>query len=46
MKYMDFLSSPDLIRSYCRKLTAPLVTMMGSEYEIQFVVLKNINLIL
>lgn len=31
---MDFLSSPDLIRSYCRKLTAPLVTMMGSEYEI------------
>ena len=46
MKYLDFLESPELVRSYCRKLTAPLVTMMGSEYEIQFVVLKNINLIL
>lgn len=46
MKYLDFIASPEVVRSYCRKITAPLVTMLGAEYEIQYVVLKNINLIL
>lgn len=34
MKYLDFLSSPELIRVYCKKLTPPLITLMGSEHEI------------
>jgi vesicle coat complex subunit len=34
MKYLDFISSPEVVRSYCRKITAPLVTMLGAEYEI------------
>ena len=46
MKYIDFLSSPDLMRSYTKKMASPLITLMGSEPEIQFVVLKNINIIL
>ena len=46
MKYLDYMDSPETVRSYTRKIAAPLVTLMGSEYEIQYVVLKNINLIL
>jgi hypothetical protein len=34
MKYLDFIASPEVVRSYCRKITAPLVTMLGAEYEI------------
>ena len=45
MKYMDFMTSPDLIRSYCRKLSSPLISLLGNENEIQFVALKNINII-
>jgi hypothetical protein len=46
VKYLDYLNEPDVIRNYCRRLSAPLITLMGSENEIQFVVLKNINIIL
>ena len=46
MKYMDYLTNPELIRSYLRKLGAPLVSLLSTEYEIQYVALKNINLIL
>jgi hypothetical protein len=34
MKYLDFLSSPDLMRSYSKKIAGPLITLMGSEPEI------------
>lgn len=34
MKYLDYLDSPETVRSYSRKMAAPLVTLMGSEYEI------------
>ena len=46
MKYLDYLTNPELIRSYLRKLGAPLVSLLSTEYEIQYVALKNINLIL
>jgi AP-1 complex subunit beta-1 len=46
MRYLDFLNSPELIRSYCRKLSAPLISLMNAEPEIVYVNLKNINLIL
>lgn len=46
MKYMDFLTSAEQIRGYCKKLTAPLVTLLQCEPEIQFITLKNINLII
>lgn len=45
MKYLDYLTNPELIRTYCRKMTAPLVTLLSSEFEIQYIALKNINLI-
>lgn len=46
MKYLDFLTSPEAIRNYCRKLNSPLISLCGNEPEIQYVALKNINLII
>ena len=45
MKFMDRLSSQELVRSVCRKMTPPLLTMLSAEPEIQYVVMRNINLI-
>lgn len=45
MKFMDRLNSQELVRSICRKMTPPLLTMLSAEPEIQYVVMRNINLI-
>mmetsp|Transcript_18641 Transcript_18641/g.33694 ORF Transcript_18641/g.33694 Transcript_18641/m.33694 type:complete len:877 (+) Transcript_18641:16-2646(+) len=45
MKYMDFLASTELIRSLNRKLAPSLVSLLGAEPEIQYIALRNINLI-
>eukprot|EP00605_Chrysophyceae_sp_TOSAG23-4_P000046 GSChrysophyteH1.ASY1.ANO1.48.1 assembled CDS len=48
LKYMDEISSNpnnDIIRGMCKKLAPPLVTLLNSEPEIQYVALRNINLI-
>jgi len=46
MKYLDYLTNPDLIRIYCKKLAQPLISLVTGEPEIAYVALKNINLIL
>ena len=48
MGLLDRLGSVDLVRSNCRKLTAPLITLLAesSEPEIQYVALRNISLIM
>jgi AP-1 complex subunit beta-1 len=45
LKYMDEIESQEVLRSYSKKLTPPLVTLLNSEPEIQYVALRNINLI-
>eukprot|EP00931_Biecheleriopsis_adriatica_P048103 TRINITY_DN27786_c0_g1_i1.p1 TRINITY_DN27786_c0_g1~~TRINITY_DN27786_c0_g1_i1.p1 ORF type:complete len:929 (+),score=191.37 TRINITY_DN27786_c0_g1_i1:41-2827(+) len=45
MKFMDRLQSHEMVRALCRKMTPPLVTMLNAEPEIQYVVMRNINLI-
>lgn len=47
LSYMDTLGSQnsDAIRNLTRKLAPPLVTLLNSEPEIQYVALRNINLI-
>jgi AP-1 complex subunit beta-1 len=42
--YID-LCNPDMVRTLQRKLAPPLVTLLNSEPEIQYVALRNINLI-
>jgi len=47
LSYMDSLGNQntDAIRNLNRKLAPPLVTLLNSEPEIQYVALRNINLI-
>lgn len=49
LSYMEVMSgsgaSADSIRNLTRKLAPPLVTLLNSEPEVQYVALRNINLI-
>ena len=46
MKYLDFITDPEMMINYCKKLTMPLISLLNMEPEIVYVALKNINLIL
>ena len=43
---MDFVNDTEKIRSICRKMAPPLVSLMNSDPEIQYIAIRNINLIL
>lgn len=45
MLQMDAIASTDFVRMLCKKMAPPLVTLLSSEPEIQYVSLRNINLI-
>ncbi|CAI5958801.1 unnamed protein product [Closterium sp. NIES-65] len=42
---MELITSTDLIRNLCKKMAPPMVTLLSSEPEIQYVALRNINLV-
>ncbi len=46
VKVLDVVEYPDTIRSVCKKITPSLVTLLSSEVEIQYVALKNINVLI
>jgi len=47
MKYMEMLASDaDFVGNLTKKLAPPLVTLLSSEPEVQYVALRNINLII
>merc|ERR1719499_1642592 len=47
MKYMEMMSQDaDFVSSLSKKLAPPLVTLLSSEPEVQYVALRNINLII
>jgi len=45
VKYMDLIPTPDTVKAICKKMAPPLVTLLSKEPEIQYVALRNINLI-
>lgn len=45
IKYMDLITSQDTLKALYKKMAPPLVTLLSSEPEIQYVSLRNINLI-
>ena len=45
-KMMDLVTNRDIIRNLCRKMAPPIVTSLSSEPEVQYVALRNINLII
>ncbi len=46
MRYLDFVTETEKVRSICRKLAPPLISLMNSEPEIQYIAIRNINLII
>ncbi|XP_051129368.1 beta-adaptin-like protein C [Andrographis paniculata] len=42
---MEMITSTDVVRNLCKKMAPPLVTLLSAEPEIQYVALRNINLI-
>jgi len=45
LRYLDAVTNQETQRNLTRKLAPPLVTLLNSEPEIQYVALRNINLI-
>ena len=45
LRQLDNVPDQDKLRAYCRKMAPPLVTLLSAESEIQYVALRNINLI-
>ena len=45
LQQMELIISTDVVRNLCKKMAPPLVTLLSSEPEIQYVALRNINLI-
>ncbi|KAH8918380.1 Adaptor protein complex beta subunit [Atractiella rhizophila] len=43
---MNYMSNQEMIESLCKKLSPPLVTLLSSGYEVQYVALRNILLII
>ncbi|KAF7722198.1 beta-adaptin [Apophysomyces ossiformis] len=43
---MRLVKDEGLIRTFCRKMAPPLVTLLSSPPEVQYIALRNINLIL
>ena len=46
IKLLDLVENPETIRSVCKKITPSLLTLLSSEPEIQYVALKNINILI
>jgi hypothetical protein len=45
MKQMEVIGSDDMVKQWCKKMAPPLVTLLSTEPEVQYVALRNINLI-
>ncbi|KAJ1957717.1 beta-adaptin, partial [Linderina pennispora] len=46
LTYEKYVKRADLLQQFSKKMVPPLVTLLSSEPEIQYVALRNINLIL
>ncbi len=46
MRMLNIVTNEDLIKAWCKKMAPPLVTLLGTEPEVQYVALRNINLII
>jgi len=46
MKLLEYIHNSEFVKTMCKKMTPPLVTLLQKEPEIQYVALRNINLII
>ena len=42
---MELITSTDVVQNLCKKMAPPIVTLLSAEPKIQYVALRNINLI-
>ncbi|XWS61748.1 hypothetical protein CRYUN_Cryun07bG0152300 [Craigia yunnanensis] len=45
LQQIELITSTDVVRNLCKKMAPPLGTLLSAEPEIQYVALRNINLI-
>lgn len=45
-KFMNYINETEKIRSICRKMAPPLISMMNNDPEIQYIAIRNINIII
>jgi AP-1 complex subunit beta-1 len=45
MKMMDSMTDPEKVRSVCRKMAPPLISLMNNGSEIQYIAIRCINVI-
>eukprot|EP00708_Paratrimastix_pyriformis_P002060 GAFH01000798.1.p2 GENE.GAFH01000798.1~~GAFH01000798.1.p2 ORF type:complete len:944 (-),score=481.64 GAFH01000798.1:68-2701(-) len=43
---LNYMTNPDSVTMYCRKMAPPLVTQLSAQPEIRYVALRNINLVI
>ncbi len=46
LKYIDLVSNAEIMKGIVKKMAAPLISLLSTEAEIQYVALRNINFIL
>ena len=46
IKCLDYVDGTEKIRSICRKMAPPLISLMNNDPEIQYIAIRNINLII
>jgi len=45
-QFVQAIQNPDTVQVFVKKLAPPLVTLLSAEAEIQYVALRNINLVI
>jgi AP-1 complex subunit beta-1 len=45
LHFFDLVTNQETVRTVYKKLAPPLITLLNSEPEIQYVALRNINLV-
>ena len=46
LKFMDYISNAEMLKGVVKKLSAPLISLLSTEAEMQYVALRNISFIL
>ncbi|KAI9627548.1 hypothetical protein H4Q26_017332 [Puccinia striiformis f. sp. tritici PST-130] len=46
MYLMNYMSSPEIMGTLCKRISASLITLLSSGYEVQYIALRNILLII
>lgn len=46
VRYMDYIETQEAIKILCSKISSPLVHLLSSQPEIQYIALRNVRFLL